>query len=64
MSRNEAIALVSKYDGSCSEATIESFCKYINITGKEFWEIVEGFVNKDLFEKTNNGKWEKKFEIF
>lgn len=64
MSRNEAIALVNKYDGSCSEKTIASFCKYINITMKEFWQIVDRFVNNDLFEKNKNGKWIKKFEIY
>lgn len=62
--KEEAIWLVNEYDGKCGEVYIEKFCKYINITNTEFWNIVDNFVNKDLFMKNNKtGKWEKRFEI-
>ena len=43
ISRNEAIELVKKYDGKCSNEYIEKFCNYIDISKDEFWENVEKF---------------------
>ena len=37
--------------------------KYFSISKKEYTEVVDKFVNRDLFEKKNN-KWIRKFEIF
>ncbi len=50
ISRSEGIEIIERYDGSCSDHCIESFCRYINISNKKFWSIVSSFVNKDLFE--------------
>ncbi|MCS6796612.1 MAG: N-acetyl sugar amidotransferase [Raineya sp.] len=63
ITREEAISLVEKYDGTCSEENIENFCKYIGISVQEFWEVVDKFVNKDLFEKNAEGKWVRKFKV-
>jgi len=63
ISREEAIKIVEKYDGTCSDIFIEKFCKYIEITVEEFWEVVDKFVNKDLFEKDEQGKWQRKFKV-
>lgn len=62
MTRSQAIKLNEKYDGACSPRYIKSFCEYINISEKEFWEKVDQIVNKDLFKKVN-GKWIPKFEV-
>jgi N-acetyl sugar amidotransferase len=62
MTRSKAIELVEQYDGTCSESNIESFCDFIEISKDYFWQIVDGFVNKDLFEKVN-GKWKPKFKV-
>ncbi len=63
ITRKQGIELLKKYDGKCSPKYIESFCKYIGITVKEFWEQVDKSVNKDLFEKDENGHWISKFEV-
>ncbi len=63
LSRKKAIELVNRYDGACSEKNIESFCDYIDITVKKFWEVVDSFVNKDLFKKNDKGKWIPKFKL-
>lgn len=63
MPREKAIELVKLYDGKCSNSFIESFCNYLEISTDYFWHIVDGFVNKDLFEKVN-GNWIPKFEIY
>jgi N-acetyl sugar amidotransferase len=63
ISREDAIELTKKYDGSCSPEYIRSFCRYIDITEEEFWKQVDKSVNKELFEKNSAGKWIPKFEV-
>lgn len=62
ISREEAILLVEKYDGTCSEKYIRSFCGYLGISVEKFWETVDKNVNKKLFKK-NSGKWIPKFTV-
>ena len=63
MTREEGIKLVDKYDDSCSDEYIKSFCDYIEITVDEFWVQVRKNVNLDLFSITSNGKIKKKFKV-
>ena len=63
MPRETAIQLVKNYDGKCSDEIIRSFCCFIEISEKQFWNVVDDFVNKDLFERNENGQWSRKFEI-
>ena len=53
---------VNEYDGLCGEQYIEATCKYLSITKEEFWEVVDKYVNRDLFEKVD-GKWKPKFTV-
>lgn len=62
ISRDEGIELVEKYDGKCHLRYIEKFCDYIGITESEFWQVVNRFVNKELFKKVK-GKWVRNFTI-
>jgi N-acetyl sugar amidotransferase len=43
MTRKEAVDLVFKYDGKCSDEYILEFCKYIDITFEQFWSTAEKF---------------------
>jgi N-acetyl sugar amidotransferase len=63
MSREEAIEIVEKFDGLCSNEVIEKFCTFIGITQNEFWIVVDTFVNSDLFEKVELGVYRKKFKV-
>jgi N-acetyl sugar amidotransferase len=63
MTREEAIELVEKYDGTCSEELIQDFCNYIEITVDQFWDVVDQYVNPKLFTKIGRGKYERKFKI-
>jgi N-acetyl sugar amidotransferase len=63
MTREKGIELVEKYDGSCGDQYIESFCQYIDISKDEFWKVVDSYVNKNLFEKDASGRWIKKFKV-
>ncbi len=63
LTREDAIWNVKEYDGKCGEHYIDAACKYLSITKEKFWEVVDSYVNTQLFEKDSNGKWIPKFEV-
>ena len=63
LSREEAIWLVEKYDGKCGEHYIKQAADYMGITVDEFWRVADKWVNKKLFYKDENGKWQPKFKV-
>ena len=60
VTRDEAIELVKKYDGKCSEVYIEKFCKYIGISQNEFWSVTEKF-RGHMWKKDKKGNWYNTF---
>lgn len=62
ITRESGIKLVSKYDSSCSDEYIDSFCDYINISPDQFWAHVHASVNKNLFSVIN-GEIKPKFQV-
>lgn len=63
MNRKEAIKLVKKYDGGCAQRYIDKICQYLEITKEQFWEVVNKFRNKDIWEETISGKWKIKADF-
>ena len=63
LTREEGIELIEKYDDSCSDDNIISFCKYIDINKDDFWNQIHKSMNKDLFELDKNHKIVKKFKV-
>ncbi len=63
ISREEGIKIVERFDGICDEKIIEDFCRYLEIEKSEFWKVVDSFVNKDLFEFIEVGKYKPKFKV-
>lgn len=63
MSRDEAIRLVTKYDGNYDPSILEKFCAYIEISIATFWEIADRYVNTNLFSKDQLGVYRPKFEV-
>lgn len=63
LSRDEALWNVKEYDGKCGEKYIEMACRYLSITKEEFWDTVDKYVNRNLFEKNKKGKWIPKFKV-
>lgn len=59
MTREEGVKLAKKHDGNFPKAYLKTFLEYLDITEKEFWEVVEKFRNKDIWEKVN-GEWKLK----
>lgn len=63
ISREEAKWLIEQYDGKCGAQYIKDFCDYIDISVEQFWSVVDKYVNKDLFYKSEAGEWTPKFVI-
>jgi N-acetyl sugar amidotransferase len=63
ITREQGISFVERFDGTCSDDYIESFCRYIEISTKEFWEHVDKSVNLDLFVREGLGKYTPKFKV-
>jgi len=61
--REEAIPVVRKYDGACSNYYIKSFCEYIEISVDQFWDHVKANVNPDLFKIDYKNKIVPRFEV-
>ena len=62
LTRAEAIPIVEKFDGICSDEIIQRYCDWTGITVKQFWEIVISYTNKSLFQIVN-GRPVKLFKV-
>lgn len=63
LTREQAIWNVTEYDGKCGEKYIREACRYLSLTEEEFWQTVDRFVNRKLFEKDSNGRWIPRFKV-
>jgi len=57
ITREEAVEMVRKHDGNLDPLCVRDFCDFCGYTESEFWKIIDGLYNKDIFEKNNLGKW-------
>jgi N-acetyl sugar amidotransferase len=64
ITREKALELVDKYDGKCHPRYIDMFCKYLEISTNEFWEVVEKFRGKHVWQKDEEGQWKLKIDSF
>ena len=55
--KQEAIRIISENGDETPYQDIEKFCKFVDITKKEFFEIAEKFRNKDIWKKNSDGVW-------
>jgi N-acetyl sugar amidotransferase len=60
MDRDQAINLVSLYDGIFPESYLSTYLSYFEMTLDEFNVVLDKYANKDLFIK-KNGRWVPKF---
>ncbi len=63
MTREEAIELVNKRDGNLDPLCVRDFCDFCGYSETEFFKIVDGFYNKDIFYKDDRGAWRLKEPI-
>ncbi len=62
ISRLKALKIVKKIDGKVDKKNIKKFCNYLGITITKYENIVDSFVNHEIFVKDNKGEWRLKFE--
>jgi len=57
ITREEAVALVRRYDGEFPKRHFEWFLNYMGITTEFFWEVMDGYRNKSNVWDKKNGEW-------
>jgi len=57
ITREEGLALVQRYDGEFPNKYFSNFLKDADMTEAEFWQVVEKFVNKDVWEQVGDKEW-------
>ena len=57
LTRDEAIELVKKHDGSLDPLCVRDFCEFLGYSEQKFWDVIDGFYNRDIFVKDNIGRW-------
>lgn len=57
LNRDEAVKLVKEHDGCLDPLCVRDFCQFCGYTETEFWKIIDGLYNRNLFEKDNCDKW-------
>jgi len=64
LTREEAVALVHRYDGEFPKRYFRGFLEYLNITEAEFWEIIDFYrsISPHLWEK-RGGQWRLKHKV-
>ena len=60
ITREEAIDIVKERDHALDPRCVRDFCEFCGYTEREFWEIVDRFYSRDLFEKNQFGEWKLK----
>ena len=62
INRDEAVALVKKFDTEFPKLYFQDFLEFTNLTEDQFWEIAEKWRNHDLWKKQDNN-WVKKYPV-
>ena len=62
LTREEAVDIVNKLSDEFPNEYFEDFLRFHNLTKTEFWETVEEFRNKDIWQKKDN-KWSLKYTL-
>jgi len=57
MTREEGLAIVRRSDGCFPWIYMDEYCEYFKMDEKEFFGIIESYVNIELLKKTDNSSW-------
>jgi N-acetyl sugar amidotransferase len=63
ITRDEAIALVRRYDGEFPQKDFQLFLDYVDLTESEFWEVVDRFRLPHIWKK-ENGVWKLRHAVY
>lgn len=64
LDREEAVNLVKKHDAYLDPLCVRDFCEFLGYSESEFWNIVDKFYNRELFEKNETGEWKLKNPVW
>ena len=64
ITRDEAIELVKKHDHNLDTLCIRDFCEFCGYSESEFWKVIDGLYNQELFTKNSIGEWVLKHPIW
>jgi N-acetyl sugar amidotransferase len=62
IAREEALEIAKRLDGGVDESNIVEFCDYLDIDREEYDEVMDTFVNQDIFERDSEGEWVLRFD--
>lgn len=57
MTRKQAIEAVRAHDAKLDPRSVRDFCNFCGYTESEFWAVMDGLYNRDIFIKNENGEW-------
>ena len=63
LTREQAIVIVNQYDGVCDDSIILKYCDYVSVSIIEFWDLVNLYVNRDIFYVEKGKRPRKKFTV-
>jgi len=63
ISREEGIRLVKEHDHKLDRRVLKDFLDFVGHTEEEFWQVLDGYYNRDIFTKVD-GKWRLKDPIY
>ena len=64
ITREEAVEMVKIHDDKLDPLAVRDFCEFCGYSETEFWGIIDGFYNSDLFIKQKNGEWVLKHPVW
>ena len=59
ISREEAIALISKYDGEFPKKYFQESIEYLDISEVQFWGIVDSWRLDHIWSRDENDNWKR-----
>jgi hypothetical protein len=57
LSREEAVKLVREHDHKLDVKAVRDFCTFLGYRESNFWSVIDGFYNRELFTKSSYGEW-------
>ena len=57
MSRSQAIDIICDSGDQTPDADIDKFCVFTGMSRNRFFEIAEGFRNRDIWKQSQDGRW-------
>lgn len=57
LSREDAVALVNSRDSKLDPCCVKDFCEFLGYSLSEFYKIIDGLYNQELFRKNEYGEW-------